>query len=135
MRLGDLNNGNLFSYISRGWTSKIKMSTGWFLLRPLFLAFRWLPSCCLSPNLCSCTYILRVLSLLIRISVMLDYGPTIVTSFKPNYHGASGKEPTCQCRRHKSHGFDPWVRKILWRRAQQSALIFLSGESHDHLTD
>ena len=23
--------------------------------------------------------------------------------------GASGKEPTCQCRRCKRHGFDPWV--------------------------
>ena len=26
--------------------------------------------------------------------------------------GASGKEPACQCRRHKRHGFDPWVGKI-----------------------
>ena len=26
--------------------------------------------------------------------------------------GASGKEPVCQCRRCKTHGFDPWVRKI-----------------------
>ena len=26
--------------------------------------------------------------------------------------GASGKEPACQCRRHKRHGFDPWVWKI-----------------------
>ena len=32
--------------------------------------------------------------------------------------GASGKEPACQCRRHKRHEFDPWVRKIPWRRAQ-----------------
>jgi len=23
-----------------------------------------------------------------------------------------GKEPACQCRRHKIHGFYPWVRKI-----------------------
>ena len=29
---------------------------------------------------------------------------------------ASGKEPACQYRRHKRHGFDPWVRKIPWRR-------------------
>ena len=29
--------------------------------------------------------------------------------------GSSGKEPTCQCRRLKRHGFDPWVRKIPWR--------------------
>ena len=26
-------------------------------------------------------------------------------------------------------GFDPWVRKILWRRAWQPTLVFLSGES------
>ena len=26
--------------------------------------------------------------------------------------GTSGKEPTCQCRRHKRCGFDPWVGKI-----------------------
>ena len=28
----------------------------------------------------------------------------------------SGKEPTCQCRRHKRHRFDPCIRKIPWRR-------------------
>ena len=27
--------------------------------------------------------------------------------------GASGKGPTCRCRRHKSRGFNPWVRKSL----------------------
>ena len=26
--------------------------------------------------------------------------------------GASGKEPTCQCKRHKRRRFDPWVGKI-----------------------
>ena len=26
-------------------------------------------------------------------------------------------------------GFDPWVRKILWRRAWQSTLVFLPGKS------
>ena len=25
--------------------------------------------------------------------------------------GASGKEPACQCRKHKRRGFDPWVGK------------------------
>ena len=28
------------------------------------------------------------------------------------------------------HRFDPWVRKIPWRRAWQPAPIFLPGESH-----
>ena len=26
--------------------------------------------------------------------------------------GTSGKEIACQCRRHRRHGFDPWVEKI-----------------------
>ena len=30
--------------------------------------------------------------------------------------GASGKEPTCQCRRRKRYRFNPWVGKIPWRR-------------------
>ena len=30
---------------------------------------------------------------------------------------AGGKEPACQCRRHKRCGFNPWVGKIPWRRA------------------
>ena len=36
----------------------------------------------------------------------------------------SGKESACQCRR---HGFDPWVRKILWRRKWQPTPVFLPG--------
>ena len=28
--------------------------------------------------------------------------------------GVSGKEPTCQCRRHKRCRFNPWVGKIPW---------------------
>ena len=42
----------------------------------------------------------------------------------------SGKESTCQCRRHKRLGFDPWVRKIPWKRAQKPTPVFLPGESH-----
>ena len=44
--------------------------------------------------------------------------------------GASGKEPTSQCRRHKRQGFDPWVGKIPWRRKWQPTPVFLPGESH-----
>ena len=44
--------------------------------------------------------------------------------------GPSGKEPDCQCRRHKRHGFDPWVGKIPWKRAWQPTPVFLFGESH-----
>ena len=39
----------------------------------------------------------------------------------------SGKESACQCRRHQ---FDPWVRKIPWRRKWQPPSVFLPGKSH-----
>ena len=45
--------------------------------------------------------------------------------------GPSGKEP-CQCRRHKRHGFNPWVGKIPWRKAWQPTPVFLPGESLEH---
>ena len=38
----------------------------------------------------------------------------------------SGKESACQCKR---HGFDPWVRKIPWRRKWQPTPLFLPGFS------
>ena len=44
--------------------------------------------------------------------------------------GASSKEPTCQCRRYKRHGFDPWVGKLPWRRKWQPTPVFLPGKSH-----
>ena len=36
------------------------------------------------------------------------------------------KKPACQCRRHKRHGFDPWVGKIPWRGAWQPISILLA---------
>ena len=41
--------------------------------------------------------------------------------------GSDGKSICLQCRR---PGFDPWVRKIPWRRKWQSTPVFLPGESH-----
>ena len=43
-----------------------------------------------------------------------------------------GKESAC--RRHKRHGFDPWVRKIPSRRAGQPTLVFLPGEYHGQMS-
>ena len=37
--------------------------------------------------------------------------------------GTSGKEPTCQCRTPERHGFNPWARKMPWRRAWQPTPI------------
>ena len=36
----------------------------------------------------------------------------------------------CQFRRHKRYWFDPWVRKIPWKRAQRPTPVFLPEESH-----
>ena len=44
--------------------------------------------------------------------------------------GDSGKEPAYQHRRHKRHGFDPWVGKIPWRRKWQPTPVCLPGKSH-----
>ena len=36
----------------------------------------------------------------------------------------------CQCRRHKRHGFNPWVGKIPWSRNLLPTPIFLPGKLH-----
>ena len=41
----------------------------------------------------------------------------------------SGWKLHLQCWRHRRCWFDPWVRKILWRRAWQPAPVLLPGES------
>ena len=41
---------------------------------------------------------------------------------------SSGKEATCQCRRHRRSRFYPWVRKISWNRKWQTTLVFLLGK-------
>ena len=52
-----------------------------------------------------------------------------ITKLKKGFPGgASCKESTCQCRRHKRPGFDPWVGKIPWRRKWQPTPVFLPGE-------
>ena len=45
--------------------------------------------------------------------------------------GSADKEPTCQCRRRKRGRFDPWVRKIPWRRKWQSVSVLLPGKFHE----
>jgi len=69
-------------------------------------------SSCLSPKLERCTDVI------------------FAVWFRSLCGGASGKESACQCRRHERCRFDPWVRKIPWRRAGQHTPVFLLGESH-----
>ena len=61
----------------------------------------------------------------------------IYTTFKHVYFQRSGlprwpggKEPACQCRRHKRCRFDPCVGKIPWSRKWQPTLVFLPWISH-----
>ena len=55
----------------------------------------------------------------------------INTFFRKGFPGgASGREPACQCRRHKRCRFDTWVRKISWRREWQPTPVFLPAKSH-----
>ena len=42
------------------------------------------------------------------------------------------KEPACQCRRRKKWRFDPWVGKILWRRAWQIIALLLARDVHPY---
>ena len=53
-------------------------------------------------------------------------------------HAAFWASPTAQqlriylqCRRHRRRGFDPWVRKIPWRRQWHPTPEFLPGKSHE----
>ena len=40
------------------------------------------------------------------------------------------KEPTYECRKHRKHRFDPWVRKIPWRKVWQPTPVVFPGEYH-----
>ena len=46
----------------------------------------------------------------------------------------SGKEPTCQCRRHRRCGFDTWVGKLPWRRKWQLNPLLLPGKFHRQMS-
>ena len=73
--------------------------------------------------------------LILNIELLETMGILYFTSIKSEYFcvgfpgGDSGKEFACQCRRHRRHGFNPWVRNIPWRKAWQSSPGFLPGES------
>ena len=45
-----------------------------------------------------------------------------------SFPGDTVVESACQCTRHKRHGFDPWVRKIPWRRKWHPTPVFLPGK-------
>ena len=69
--------------------------------------------------------------LLVVVNQFLTQGAFPFTILPRGFPGdISGKELACQCRRHKSGRFDPWVGKILQGRAWQLTPVFLPGKSH-----
>ena len=83
-------------------------------------------------------FLIKVLYFIVSISLLTSLKCCLVeSSVQPQliifYHSLglpwwlSGKESFCHCRR---YGFNPWVRKIPWRRKWQPTPVFLSGESH-----
>ena len=74
---------------------------------------------------------LRVIEELTMALLPLGISKPIFPGTFPDFSGGtSGKEPGCQCRRHKRCGFDPRVRKIPWRREWQPTPVLLPGKFH-----
>ena len=48
--------------------------------------------------------------------------------YLPRWH--SGKESTFQAGNAETHRFDPWIRKLPWRRKWQRTPVFLPGKFH-----
>ena len=42
----------------------------------------------------------------------------------------SGNKSACQCIRYRRLGFDPWARKLPWRRGWQPTPVFLPWKPH-----
>ena len=97
----------------------------------------------LSPFISSATFLMYVIDIYaymysINTSFHTSYefrnvfGPLYLTEQDCGFPGGtSGKEPPCQCRRCRRLGFDPWVRKIPWKKKWQPTPVFLPGELMD----
>ena len=84
-----------------------------------------------------CYHVLAIVNdAVVNTGVCLCFWIMIFSRYMPrsgiagSYGSSAGKEPACQCRRRKRYGFDPWVRKILWRRKWQPAPVSLPGKFH-----
>ena len=125
----------------KNWKYQIGSPTGSVnhLKTVMELSDGWLNGRKEEPKAAACgTGVLTSLSSFPTFSMFLPQFPTIFVSFflsaKPMHTqdllggfpgGTSGKEPVYQCRRPKTHKFNPWVGKIPWRRAWQPTPVFL----------
>ena len=100
-------------------------------LRSLYPAWSWnlrIPAHSCIPTLSVC---LQPIILLLPLSFLIHHFKKKSLWSKMGFPGgASGKEPACQCRRHKRHKVQSLGWKIPWRRAWQLIPVCLPGESH-----
>ena len=59
-----------------------------------------------------------------------DWGDGFIEIYIYGFPGDSVKESTCQCRKSRRYGFEPWVRKIPWGMKCQPTPVFLPGKPH-----
>ena len=63
--------------------------------------------------------------------ISLYYLDQVCTLFLGFPGGSVVKESAYQCRNCRRHGFDPWVRKVLWSRTYQPTSVFLPEKFHE----
>ena len=69
---------------------------------------------------------------LAKIPSISCFKETLTICYPVGFPGdVSGKEHACQSRRQKRLEFDPWIDKILQRRAWQPFPVFLPGKYHE----
>ena len=72
---------------------------------------------------CFALYLLLYCGLSVIFNIFIFF-ISLYSVFYSSHHFA------CQCRRHKRLAFNPWIRKIPWRRKWLPTPVFLPGESH-----
>ena len=78
-----------------------------------------------------CLQCLYVKTLISNVTILGDGAFKEMVKIKWGFPGGtSGKESTCQCRRHKRCEFDPCVRKTHWGGKRTTTPVFLPGKSH-----
>ena len=91
---------------------------------------RWIKILCWSAN----TWQSRVAGLLESLEMVShtqrETGKKLFHQNKGLPRWCSGKESACQYRGWKRLRFNPWVRKIAWRRKWQPTPVLLPGKSH-----
>ena len=102
----------------------------WRVLQPFSWSHSFQKTCLLSPYtpLFFIFFVTMVISLAqtLNSSHLVSHHKRVLICLLSLPRWLSGKEPNCQCRRCR---FDPWVRKIPWRRKWQHTPVFLPGKS------